>query len=98
MTSQDPPLTVRLLTVREAAALLHVHPMTIYRLIERGDLPASRFSPRTIRIREPDARAFMAAALPALAPATPAQQMPARLPAAPADGTAQQAAPGPQHA
>ena len=30
------------MTVREVATYLRVHPMTVYRLIQRGDLPAIR--------------------------------------------------------
>jgi excisionase family DNA binding protein len=31
-----------LMTVREVATYLRVHPMTVYRLIQRGELPAIR--------------------------------------------------------
>ncbi len=31
-----------LMTVQEVAAYLRVHPMTVYRLIQRGELPAIR--------------------------------------------------------
>ncbi len=42
-----------LLTVREAAELLRVRPVTVYRLCARGALPHSRVS-NAIRIRTED--------------------------------------------
>jgi excisionase family DNA binding protein len=49
-----------LLTVREVAAQLHVHPSTVYALCERGALPHLRVS-HAIRIRAEDLEAFLAA-------------------------------------
>ncbi len=47
-------------TVDEAAAALGVHPMTVYRMISRGDLAAYRISKRSIRIDEPALREYLA--------------------------------------
>ena len=35
-------ITSRLLTLREVAAFLHVHPGTVYRLVKKGQLPGLR--------------------------------------------------------
>lgn len=40
------------ISVREAAARLNVHPRTVRRLIETGELPAVRPTPRTTRVLE----------------------------------------------
>jgi len=48
------PLTVRLLTVAEVAKAARVSPMTIYRLIHSGELPAVRVG-RSYRVHEHDA-------------------------------------------
>jgi len=40
---------VKLLTVSEAAELLKLNPMTVYRMVRAGQLPAVRFG-RTVRI------------------------------------------------
>lgn len=42
-----------MLTVKEVAKILKVHPITIYRWTERGKLKAVRIG-RSIRIREKD--------------------------------------------
>ena len=47
-------------TVDEAAAALGISPMTIYRLVNDGDLPAYRISRRSIRIDDAAIRAFLA--------------------------------------
>jgi excisionase family DNA binding protein len=36
------PTVVKVLTVREIAAYLRVHPTTVYRLVKKGSLPAFR--------------------------------------------------------
>jgi len=42
---------VRFLTVAEVAELMRVSPMTVYRLVQAGELPAVRFG-RSYRIPE----------------------------------------------
>lgn len=50
----------RLLDVNQVAQRLNVGRTTVYRLIESGDLPASRFgTAHCIRIRETDVTAFI---------------------------------------
>ena len=41
----------RLLTVKETAALLDLHPMTVRRKIERGEIPALRLGNKGTSIR-----------------------------------------------
>jgi excisionase family DNA binding protein len=48
-------------TVDEAAAALGVSPLTVYRLVNSGDLPAFRISGRFIRIDETALRGYLAA-------------------------------------
>jgi excisionase family DNA binding protein len=48
------------LTVAEVASLLRVSNMTVYRLIEAGDLPAGRVG-KSFRIREVDLDKYLAA-------------------------------------
>ncbi|TAK21340.1 MAG: DNA-binding protein [Chloroflexota bacterium] len=45
-------------SVAEAAAKLDVHPVTIWRWIDSGELPATRIGARKIRIRATDVRAM----------------------------------------
>lgn len=40
----------KLLSVKEVAEILSVNPMTVYRLVETGELPHVRIGSRTIRI------------------------------------------------
>ena len=47
------------LTVAEVASLLRVSNMTVYRLIEAGDLPAGRVG-KSFRIREVDLDKYLA--------------------------------------
>ena len=51
--SHRPPtdLPARLLTVVEAAAILHLSPRTLRRMIDSGELSVVRFGRRTVRIR-----------------------------------------------
>ena len=49
------------LTVAEVASLLRVSNMTVYRLIEAGDLPAGRVG-KSFRIREVDLDKYLAGA------------------------------------
>jgi excisionase family DNA binding protein len=51
---------VRLLTVREVARMLRVSGMTVYRLIETGDLEATRVG-RLFRVHEASFDAYLAA-------------------------------------
>jgi excisionase family DNA binding protein len=43
---------MRLISVNEAAARLGLSPLTIRRLIRRGELPHVRPTPRTVRVPE----------------------------------------------
>jgi excisionase family DNA binding protein len=52
----------RFLTVAEVAATLRVSNMTVYRLINAGDLPAVRIG-RSFRLRQEDLDRFLAAQL-----------------------------------
>jgi excisionase family DNA binding protein len=47
-------------TVHQAAAALGVNPMTVYRLINNGDLPAYRIWGRSIRVDEAALRSYLA--------------------------------------
>lgn len=49
------------LTPQEAAAMLGVEVTSIYRLIDRGALPAKRLGKRHIRILKTDFEAFLSA-------------------------------------
>lgn len=48
----------KFLTVHEVAAMLRVSPMTVYRLIEDEELPATRVA-RSLRVREADLEAYL---------------------------------------
>ena len=50
---------IRFMTVSEVAASLRVSTMTVYRLINGGDLPAARIG-RSFRIRTEDLEAYLA--------------------------------------
>ena len=50
----------RFVTVAEVAALLRVSNMTVYRLVQAGQLPAVRVG-RSYRIREDDVDKYLAA-------------------------------------
>jgi excisionase family DNA binding protein len=59
MTVTTPPAEGgRLLTIREAAEILHVTPMTVYRLVHYGELEAVRVG-RSFRIPEEALRRYM---------------------------------------
>ena len=49
----------RLLTVKEVANVMRVSPMTVYRIVKQGDLPAYRIE-RQIRIDELDVHRYLA--------------------------------------
>lgn len=49
------------LSVAEVAEVLCVSRMTVYRLVESGDLPALKINGRTHRIRQVDLDAYIAA-------------------------------------
>lgn len=56
MTTQEIPL----LSVKETAAVLAVHPRTVWRYIERGRLvPVRHPMSRRVYLREPDVRAAL---------------------------------------
>jgi excisionase family DNA binding protein len=48
-------------TVPEITTALHVSPMTVYRWIHKGDLPAVRLGKRSLRVRNADVAAFVRA-------------------------------------
>jgi excisionase family DNA binding protein len=50
----------RYLTVREVASMLRVSNMTVYRLINAGELPAVRVG-KSFRLREDDVDRYLAA-------------------------------------
>ncbi len=50
----------RFLTVQEVAGLMRVSPMTVYRLIKSGDLPAVRVG-RSFRVRDSDVDKYLEA-------------------------------------
>ena len=51
--------TSELLTVREAATLVKVSPLTISRYLRQGRLPAYRVGPRAIRVRRADVETLL---------------------------------------
>ena len=46
-------------TVRELAELLSVNPMTIYRMVDRGELPVYTIGGRAKRFRKDDIEAYL---------------------------------------
>jgi excisionase family DNA binding protein len=61
--TEDPSTTQnQFMTVSEVAATLRVSTMTVYRLINGGDLPAVRIG-RSFRVRKSDFGAFVAGRL-----------------------------------
>lgn len=52
-STKDPFVVPELLTVEDAAAILRMSKMTVYRLVDSGDLPHFRIG-RTVRIRKDD--------------------------------------------
>lgn len=58
MTSSSPASPVHLLTVEELADFLRVSVSTVYRLVERRDLPFYRF-PGSLRFSLADVQAFL---------------------------------------
>jgi len=59
MTQQLESTNFRFLTVGEVAAILRVSNMTVYRLINAGELPAVRVG-RSFRLREEDLDRYVA--------------------------------------
>ena len=55
----DDVTSARFLTVREVANTLRVSNMTVYRLINAGDLPAVRVG-KSFRLREDDVNHYLA--------------------------------------
>lgn len=47
-----------MLTLKEVARYLHVVPLTVYRMIDRGDLPAVKVG-RVWRFRKEDLQAYL---------------------------------------
>lgn len=58
--TRDEPTSTRYLTVREVAGTLRVSNMTVYRLINSGELPAVRIG-KSFRLREDDVDRYLAA-------------------------------------
>jgi excisionase family DNA binding protein len=59
MTQQLDTTQTRFLTVGEVAAILRVSNMTVYRLINAGQLPAARIG-RSFRVRQEDLDRYVA--------------------------------------
>ena len=57
--SADDVTSARYLTVREVASALRVSNMTVYRLINAGELPAVRVG-KSFRLREDDVNRYLA--------------------------------------
>ena len=57
--SSDDATSARYLTVREVAGTLRVSNMTVYRLINAGDLPAVRVG-KSYRLRDEDVDRYLA--------------------------------------
>ncbi|MHB8328971.1 MAG: helix-turn-helix domain-containing protein [Acidimicrobiales bacterium] len=57
--SEDEGTSARYLTVREVAGTLRVSNMTVYRLINAGELPAVRVG-KSFRLREDDVNRYLA--------------------------------------
>lgn len=57
--STTDPASARYLTVREVAGTLRVSNMTVYRLINAGELPAVRVG-KSFRLREDDVNRYLA--------------------------------------
>lgn len=55
---RDDATAARYLTVREVAGTLRVSNMTVYRLINAGDLPAVRIG-KSFRLREDDVNRYL---------------------------------------
>lgn len=49
------------LSVADVASVLYVSKMTVYRMIENGDLPALKINNRTFRVNQEDLHAYIAA-------------------------------------
>lgn len=49
----------KLLTPKQVAALLQLHPVTVRRFINEGRLPAVRLGGKWLRIRQSDVRSFV---------------------------------------
>lgn len=49
------------LSVADVAEVLYVSKMTVYRMVENGELPALKINKRTYRIRQEDLDAYIAA-------------------------------------
>lgn len=62
MTGVRPAESAQMLSVDDVARLLAVSKMTVYRLINRYELPAYRFG-RVYRVRVDDFEAYVAAAV-----------------------------------
>lgn len=56
MTNESSP---QWLKVKDVAARLDITPMSVYRLINAGKLPATRATPRSVRVRAADLEAYL---------------------------------------
>lgn len=59
MTKEQGATQIRFLTVSEVASSLRVSTMTVYRLINGGELPAARIG-RSFRVRTEDLEHYLA--------------------------------------
>lgn len=57
--SSDDVTSARYLTVREVASMLRLSNMTVYRLINSGELPAVRVG-KSFRLRDEDVNRYLA--------------------------------------
>lgn len=54
---------IELMTIEEAAKLLRISPVTVWRMIKSGDLPALRIGRKMLRIRKADLLAIIQPAI-----------------------------------
>jgi excisionase family DNA binding protein len=53
------PTSGRVMTAKEAAGYLSVHPVTMYRWIEERQIPSFELSARAVRVRQEDLDRFI---------------------------------------
>jgi excisionase family DNA binding protein len=58
-TTPVAPFGEPLVDATTVAAYLSIDPATVYRLVDRGDLPGIAIAPRVVRFRPEDVRAFL---------------------------------------
>jgi excisionase family DNA binding protein len=58
-TASVTPFGEPLVDAAKVAAYLSIDPATVYRLVDRGDLPGIAIAPRVVRFRPEDVRAYV---------------------------------------